>query len=179
MSNTVGIREAIIRSSLWLIPVLLLPRYTKKIAAFIGVLLWSTSIVSWSYFYVFGQDFSQSALFIIFESNPAESREFIESYISIEIVSLLTLYALTAFFLWKRLEVVHLPRLNKTITVSVVTLIMAWPFANQLVQGASRDHSVEKLENRLEPAAPWNIIAGYSKYKRVLNTMQKMVKYLR
>jgi len=173
MSNTTGIREAILRSSLWLIPVLLLPRYTKKIAAFIGVLLWSTSIVSWSYFYVFGQDFSQSVLFIIFESNPAESREFIESYISIEIVALLTLYALVALFLWKRLEAVHLPRLNKTITVSIVTIIMAWPFANQLVQGASWDHSVAKLENRFEPVAPWNIIAGYSKYKRVLITMQE------
>ena len=173
MSNTTGIREAILRSSLWLIPVLLLPRYTKKIAAFIGIILWSTSIVSWSYFYVFGQDFSQSVLFIIFESNPAESREFIESYISLEIVVLLTLYALTAFFLWKRLEAVHLPRLNKTITVSVVTFIMAWPFAHSLVQGASWDQSVAKLETRFEPTAPWNIIAGYSKYRRVLKVMQE------
>jgi len=173
MSNTTGIREALLRSTLWLIPVLLLPKYTKRISGLIAVVLWATSLVSWSYFYVFGQDFSQSVLFIIFESNPAESKEFIESYISIDIISLLIIYTSIAIFLWRRLEPVYLPRHNNAITISVIAVIICWPFVNPLlVQGASLNASIKHLEDRFEPVAPWNIVAGYLKYRKVLGVMQ-------
>lgn len=174
MSNTIGIREALLRSTLWLIPVLLLPTYTKRISGLIGILLWATSLVSWSYFYVFGQDFSQSVLFIIFESNPAESKEFIESYVSFDIIALLAIYTSVAIFLWSRLKPVHLPRHNNAITVSVISVIIFWPFVNPLlVQGASLESSIKHLEDRLEPVAPWNIAVGYLKYRKVLGVMQE------
>ncbi|MEQ3777081.1 MAG: hypothetical protein ABNH27_08215 [Alcanivorax sp.] len=48
MSGTVGLRQALIMS-----------------------LLWGASLVGFSYWLVFGQDFSQSVIFIIFESNAA------------------------------------------------------------------------------------------------------------
>jgi len=176
MSNTVGIREAILRSSLWLIPILLLPKYTKKTAGFIALILWAASIVSWSYFYVFGQDFSQSVLFIIFESNPTESREFIESYISIGLITLLLAYTLLSFILWQKLETVTLPLAQKSVTLGLICLLTAWPFMKPLlIQGASWEYSLKKLEERLEPATPWNIAVGYIKYKRVLHNMQKLL----
>ena len=81
MSNTVGIRQALFISTIWLVPNLIWPQYTRTISAFIGLLIWPASLVSLSYFYIYGQDFSQSVLFIIFESNVSESKEFIESYL--------------------------------------------------------------------------------------------------
>lgn len=174
MSNSTGLREAIIRSTLWLIPVLLLPKYTKKLAAVIGILLWSTSIVSWSFFYLYGQDFSQSALFIIFESNLSESKEYLESYIDFGIIALLSIYAFIAVLIWRKLEPVYLPHPNKTITTSLIALIMAWPLLNPLlIKGDAWGKSIDHLQSRLEPAAPWNIIAGYFKYKKVLHAMQE------
>lgn len=104
MSNTTGIRYAVLVSTLWLIPVLILPKRTRTIAAVIGALLLSASMVSWSYYYVFGQNFSQSVLFIIFESNLAESNEFIESYITPTIIGLLFIYAGVAYAFWRQLE---------------------------------------------------------------------------
>lgn len=177
MSNTTGIRDAILMSSVWMIPVLLWPRHTKIMTAIIGVLLWATSIVSWSYFYVFGQDFSQSVMFIIFESNLAESNEFIESYISLTIIALLLTYAVMSYALWRRLKAVHIPhRFHKFATVFVFSLIFSWPLINPLVvQSADWDVSIKKMQDRIEPAAPWNIVAGYFKYQKVLNNMQRQL----
>ena len=174
MSGSVGVRDAILMSSLWLIPCLIWPKRTRLIGAGVGILLWSCSIVSWSYFYVFGQDFSQSVLFIIFESNPAESQEFLESYASPAIFAWLFIYALAAYFLWRRLEPVYLPhRLSKAISISLFAFIFSWPLIKPLaVQGANWDRSIKKLQDRIEPASPWNIIAGYFKYQKVRDTMQ-------
>jgi len=174
MSNTTGLRDAILMSSIWLIPVMLWPKYTRLLSAVIGVLLLLTSIVSWSYFYVFGQDFSQSVLFIIFESNLAESSEFIESYISLTIILLILFYATLAYMLWRRLEAVYIPhRLYKYLSIFVFSFILTWPFINSMaVQSAGWDRSIKHMQDRLEPTAPWNIIAGYFKYKKVLENMQ-------
>ena len=174
MSNTTGIRDAILMSSIWIIPVLLWPKHTRVITASIGVLLWTTSIVSWSYFYVFGQDFSQSVMFIIFESNLAESSEFIQSYISPTIILLLLAYVAMAYTLWRRVEAVHIPhRLYKYASIFVFSFILVWPLINPLlVQSADWERSIRHMQTRLEPTAPWNIIAGYFKYKKVLENMQ-------
>lgn len=177
MSNTTGMRDAILMSSVWMVPVLLWPKHTKLLTALIGLLLWTTSIVSWSYFYVFGQDFSQSVLFIIFESNMAESNEFIESYISPAIVALLFAYAAMSYALWRRLEPVYIPhRVHKYATVFIFSFIFSWPLINPLVvQSADWDVSIKKMQDRIEPAAPWNIIAGYFKYQKVLGNMQRQL----
>ncbi|MFT6625061.1 MAG: heptose-I-phosphate ethanolaminephosphotransferase [Cycloclasticus sp.] len=177
MSNTTGIRDAVLVSTLWLIPVLIWPKRTRTIAAVIGALLWSASIVSWSYFYVFGQDFSQSVLFIIFESNLAESNEFIESYITPTIIGLLFIYACVAYAFWRQLEPVYLShRFGKAASIAIFSFIFSWPLINPLaVQGASWDSSIKKLQDRIEPASPWNIVAGYFKYIKVRDEMEKQL----
>ena len=81
MAGSVGVRDALLMSVIWLIPILLWPRQIKALTALIGATLWLASLASVGYWLIYGQDFSQSAIFIIFESNPAEGREFIESYL--------------------------------------------------------------------------------------------------
>jgi heptose-I-phosphate ethanolaminephosphotransferase len=76
----VGLRQAIYMSLIWLIPILLFPNRTILISGLIGLVLWITSLISIGYFCIYQQEFSQSVLFIIFESNPAESQEFIAQY---------------------------------------------------------------------------------------------------
>ncbi|KXJ44886.1 MAG: phosphoethanolamine transferase CptA [Cycloclasticus sp.] len=176
MSNTVGIRQALLVSTLWIIPALIWPQYTRKISAIIGLLIWPASLVSLSYFYIYGQDFSQSVLFIIFESNLSESKEFIESYIDSTIVILVIAHATIGAYLWHQLSPVYLPRLNKTITICVISLLFGGGFLKPLiVYGNSWEHSVKSLQDHIEPAAPWNMIAGYFKYTKVLDAMNKQL----
>ncbi|MBV1875935.1 MAG: phosphoethanolamine transferase CptA [Cycloclasticus sp.] len=176
MSNTVGIRQALFISTIWIVPALVWPQYTRKISALIGVLIWPASLVSLSYFYIYGQDFSQSVLFIIFESNPSESKEFIESYIDYKIVILVITHALIGVHLWRQLTPVYLPRLNKAITICVISLLFGGGFLKPLiVYGKSLDYSIKSFQDKIEPAAPWNMIAGYFKYTKVLDEMNKQL----
>lgn len=176
MSNTVGIRQALFISTIWIVPALVWPQYTRKISAIIGVLIWPTSLVSLSYFYIYGQDFSQSVLFIIFESNVSESKEFIESYIDYKIVILVLAHALIGVQLWRQLTPVYLPRLNKTITICIISLLFGGGFLKPLiVYGKSLDYSIKSFQDKIEPAAPWNMIAGYFKYTKVLDEMNNQL----
>ena len=81
MAGSVGLRQALIMSSLWLIPVLLWPHKIRVIAGIVGLILLPASLISFGYWLLYGQEFSQSVIFIIFESNPAESKEFLQSYL--------------------------------------------------------------------------------------------------
>ncbi|MBL4743128.1 MAG: phosphoethanolamine transferase CptA [Cycloclasticus sp.] len=176
MSNTVGLRQAIIISTLWMIPALAWPQHTRKISAIIGLLIWPASLTSLSYFYIYGQDFSQSVLFIIFESNISESKEFIESYINISIIMTALAHAATAVYLWRQIEPVYLPRLNKTVTICVISLLFGGSLLKPLiVYGNSWESSVKNFQDHIEPVAPWNIIAGYFKYSKVLDAMNKQL----
>ncbi|MBV1898146.1 MAG: heptose-I-phosphate ethanolaminephosphotransferase [Cycloclasticus pugetii] len=176
MSNTVGIRQALFISTIWLVPNLIWPQYTRKISAFIGLLIWPASLVSLSYFYIYGQDFSQSVLFIIFESNVSESKEFIESYLDYKIILLAITHALTGIYLWRQITPVYLPRLNKLITICIVSLIFGGGFLKPLiVYGKSWDYSIKSFQDKIEPAAPWNMIAGYFKYTKVLDAMNEQL----
>ncbi|EOK8651082.1 hypothetical protein ACPX1F_004434 [Escherichia coli] len=58
-SGTNGIRDSLLFSSLWLIPVFLFPKRIKIIAAVIGVVLWAASLAALCYYVIYGQEFSQ------------------------------------------------------------------------------------------------------------------------
>jgi heptose-I-phosphate ethanolaminephosphotransferase len=60
-----GLRQALLISLLWLIPVMLFPKHVKKIAAALGVVLFAASLVSLGYFFIYGQEFSQSVIFTV------------------------------------------------------------------------------------------------------------------
>ena len=78
-----GFRDALFLSTLWLAPVLLLPRHTRLISALIGLVLWAASLVGLSYFGIYRQEFSQSVIFVMFESNTAEAGEYFSQYFSL------------------------------------------------------------------------------------------------
>lgn len=85
-SGTNGIRDSLLFSSLWLIPVFLFPKRIKIIAAVIGVMLWAASLAALCYYVIYGQEFSQSVLFVMFETNTNEASEYLSQYFSLKIV---------------------------------------------------------------------------------------------
>ena len=103
-SGFTGFRQAFLLSGLWLIPVLLFPARTRTLAAVIGVMLWLASLPALFYFLVYGQEFSQSVIFIMFESNAAEASEYLTQYMTWWIPLVLLAYAAVAWLIWRRLR---------------------------------------------------------------------------
>jgi len=174
LAGGTGLRQAIYMSFLWLIPLLIIPRYSKIISAFTGLLLWASSLVTMGYFALYGQDFSQSVLFILFESNLSEGSEFLESYFSWWMIPALIAYSLAPLFLWTKTKPINGSiKIRQALALSL-SLIIAWPVFNSLILNqAGLDRAISKQINRMEPSAPWHLVMGYVKYKQQLNEIEK------
>jgi heptose-I-phosphate ethanolaminephosphotransferase len=173
----VGLRQAIYMSLLWLIPILLFPNRTKLISGLIGLVLWITSLISIGYFCIYQQEFSQSVLFIIFESNPAESQEFIAQYFKWWMAPVFLSHTLIAYLLWKRLKPIQTNvQLRLALALVIFIFTIGYPaFKDIVLKGADIDGALEKLQKRMEPAQPWQLIMGYLQYQKQLENMQGLL----
>lgn len=172
-----GFRDAFILSSLWLAPVLLLPRLTRPLSALIGLVLWASSLVGLSYFGIYHQEFSQSVIFVMFESNTAEASEYFSQYFSVTLCLALLLYTVVAVLLWRRIRPVTLPlRTRLPLVVTLLAALLVYPFYKQMVtQERSFADAREKVEQRMEPAVPWQLVVGYRQYRQQLDNMQELL----
>ncbi|MCP1624883.1 phosphoethanolamine transferase CptA [Pseudomonas nitroreducens] len=172
-----GFRDAFFLSSLWLAPPLLLPRFTKGIAAVIGLVLWGASLVGLSYFGIYKQEFSQSVIFVMFESNTAEAGEYFSQYFSLWLCLALLAYSVVAVLLWKRIRPIRMPAYARVpLAVLLVVLNLFYPFYKQMVtQERTFAQAVEKVQSRMEPAVPWQLVVGYVQYRQQLDNMQKLL----
>lgn len=176
VSGFVGLRESFFLSFLWFIPLLILPAYTKVISAVIGLLLWTTSLASLGYFMMYGQEFSQSVLFIIFESNMKESSEFLHTYFAWWMVPTLLFYTLGGIFLWKQLKPIEFKMAYKPFAIVFVLLLATKTFTGlYFIDDKGFDSAYDKQLSRMQAAAPWNLIVGYEKYKLQLEQMQTLL----
>jgi heptose-I-phosphate ethanolaminephosphotransferase len=174
----VGLRQAIVMSILWFIPVLLFPRFSRPITAAIGLLLWLTSLVSIAYFCIYGQEFSQSVIFTVFESNPAESQEFIAQYFVWWMIPVFLAHTLAGWLLWRNVKIFEMPA-KKALWVSgfiIIALIIYPLFKYKFIDHDPVDLVVEKLQVRFEPAVPWQLVIGYVQYREQLTNMQALLK---
>lgn len=172
-----GFRDALFLSTLWLAPVLLLPRFTRATAGVIGVVLWAASLVGLSYFGIYHQEFSQSVIFVMFESNTAEASEYFSQYFNIGLMLALLLYTAVAVLLWKRVRPVTLPlRSRLPVVVLLLAANLVLPFYKQMVtQERTFAEAAEKVQQRMEPAVPWQLVVGYRQYRQQLDNMQALL----
>ncbi len=173
----VGFRQSVIVSTLWLIPVLLFPQRTRQIAAGIGSILWLCSLASLSYFLIYWQEFSQSVIFIMFESNTQEASEYFAQYFVWWMVPVLLAYTLGGYLLWRRLRPVVIARPRALgVAVFIAASLFGYPAVKLANAGQlSLDNAVESYEKRMEPATPWQIIFGYTQYRKRLAEMQALL----
>ncbi|MCL2021679.1 MAG: phosphoethanolamine transferase CptA [Betaproteobacteria bacterium] len=171
-----GFRGAFFMSFIWLAPVLLLPQWTRQIAATIGVILWISSMVSLGYWGIYGSEFSQSVIFTIFETNAEEATEYLSQYASFSLVAGLVFYTLIAWLLWWRVRPFHLPRAYAASLAGFVLLAnFGSPYVDCLNGNKSFAGATRKLYRRMEPAAPWQFITGYLQYQNQLNSVQRLL----
>ncbi|MBC9252506.1 hypothetical protein A9179_19755 [Pseudomonas alcaligenes] len=171
-----GFRQAFLLSGLWLIPLLLFPAHTRRLAALLGGLLWLCSLTSFGYFLIYGQEFSQSVIFIMFESNLAESSEYFVQYFAWWMLPAFAAYGLGAWLLWRQVRPVYLPRPAALITCLLLFgATLGYPALRQLSKHDDFQARLEGFEQRIEPATPWQLLVGYHQYLQQLNNMQNLL----
>lgn len=176
-SGTNGFRDSLLFSSLWLIPIFLFPSKTRIIAAVIGIVLWAASLATLCYFVIYGQEFSQSVLFIMFESNANEASEYMSQYFSLKIVLTAVAYTAMAIFLWSRLKPVYIPHLSRWLVSFALLygLILNPIVAGSVVGDKPLEKTLNGMASRMEPAAPWQFITGYYQYRQQLTSLNKLL----
>ncbi|MDX5370988.1 MAG: phosphoethanolamine transferase CptA [Pseudomonadaceae bacterium] len=171
-----GLRQSLTMSLLWLVPVLLWPQRTRGIAALLGILLWLCSLPAFGYYLVYGQEFSQSVIFILFESNVAEGSEYLAQYFAWWMPPAFLAYGLGAWLLWRRLRPVWLPQRGRVLLPLLLgTLVLGYPLTKEYVEKRSWSAATEHLQTRMQPAVPWQLLVGYRKYREQLDEMQRLL----
>lgn len=171
-----GFRQAFVMSALWLAPVLLFPARTRLIAAILGVVLWACSMASLGYFFIYQQEFSQSVIFIMFESNVSEAGEYMTQYFAWWMVPAFLAHTLFGYFLWTRLRPVSLPRSQAWVAaLAIVVAVVGYPLTKHTLRAGSLAKGIEKFESRIEPAVPWQMLVAYRRYTEQLANMQGML----
>lgn len=171
-----GFRQAFFMSALWLAPMLVFPRQTRVLAAVIGVVLWACSMASLGYFFVYQQEFSQSVIFIMFESNISEADEYLTQYFAWWIVLAFIAHTALAIFLWTRVRPVYLPRGQALLAATAILVaIVGYPLVKQIARSETLADGIDRFETRIEPAVPWQMIVAYRRYTEQLDNMQGML----
>ncbi|MBX9913141.1 MAG: phosphoethanolamine transferase CptA [Pseudomonadaceae bacterium] len=169
-------RQALLMSTIWLIPVLLFPSKARAIAGTVGVVLWLSSLVGLGYFCIYGQQFSQSVIFIMFESNIAESSEYFAQYFAWWMVPVYLAYSFGAWLLWRRVRPLGFSRKQALLlSLAIFVGVLVYPLAKQIQKRPTLQQALEKFEARVEPAVPWQLVVGYRKYLEQLSDMQLLL----
>jgi Predicted membrane-associated, metal-dependent hydrolase len=176
-SGTNGLRDSMLFSSLWLIPVFLFPGKTRIIAAVVGVVLWAASLATLCYFVIYKQEFSQSVLFVMFESNANEASEYLSQYFSLKIILTAIAYTAVAIFLWTRLKPVYIPTPWRWLVSFALLygLILNPIVSGTLIGGKPLEKTLNGMASRMEPAAPWQFVTGYYQYRQQLNSLNNLL----
>ncbi|MFC3394363.1 phosphoethanolamine transferase CptA [Brenneria rubrifaciens] len=176
-NGTNGLRDALLYSLFWLIPVLLFPDRTRTIAGVIGVILWASSATALSYYSIYKQEFSQSVLFVMFESNSAEASEYLSQYFSLKAVGILLAYTLVAFLLWKKLRPVNLvTKYKAVVSLLILTVLFGVPIYKKMIVGKqSSEDTLGYLAGRMATTAPWQFLSSYLEYRQQLTSMKAML----
>ncbi|OCG73234.1 phosphoethanolamine transferase CptA [Gilliamella sp. Occ4-3] len=178
-SNAIGLRDSIIYSLIWLIPVLIFPNYTRKIATIFGLIIGCLSLVSVGYFVIYRQEFSQSVFFVMAESNYSESSEFVQQYFSIKLVVVLIIYSLVGIYLWSKVRPVYIKTSTKWIVSLLIAIYAIMPvFISVTIKKSSIEKAGTHLLTRMETTVPWQLINSYLAYRSQLKNMEDILNHL-
>lgn len=170
------LRQGFIFSLLWLLPLLVFPARARQISAVVGVVLGIGALVNLGYFAIYRQEFSQSVLFIIFESNPAEANEYVDQYLKWWMFPALFAFLAGAYALWRGVRPLNMRPLGRVALFPLLLAALLLPPALKVARGGSFDVTryQESMLNRMEPAVPWQFLVGYSHYRQQLASMQTL-----
>ncbi|MDP8566453.1 phosphoethanolamine transferase CptA [Methylophilus aquaticus] len=162
-----GFKDAVIISSLWLIPLWWFPTRIRELSAAIALTICILALPGLAYFLVYRQELTQSLMMILFESNQSESQEYLKNYFQWWFIPIFILYLSIPLWLWQSLRPRHLEK-SKAIAYSLMTLLLA--FGSPLKYGLTGDWglTVKKINKHLAAIPPFQLLLGYVNYQTQL-----------
>lgn len=168
-----GFKDATITSLLWLIPVLLLPHHAKKAAGFFAVLVWMLALPGFGYFLVYRQEITQSLIFIIFESNQSESREYFQNYFSWTIGVGFILFTIVPIYLWSKIDALTIRKTTAyAAVVAILCVVFAYP-AIKAIKARDMSAAYTTIDRHFAASSPWQLLLGYMHYQRELGEIER------
>jgi heptose-I-phosphate ethanolaminephosphotransferase len=171
-----GLKDTTLTTVFWLIPIFLLPKHTKKVSAIFGVAIWLFALPAFGYFLIYKQELSQSLIFIIFESNNAESSEYLSNYFTFSILFKFIVFSIIPILIWKKIP----DRLDMSskrgyiFALIILVLFFAHPIRKAVIAGKT-SVAYKNLNKHLVSAPPWQLILGYSNYQRELKEVESFL----
>ena len=140
-------------------------------------MLWAASLAALSYYVIYGQEFSQSVLYVMFETNANEASEYLSQYFSLKIVLIALAYTAMAILLWTRLRPVHIPSpWRYLVSFALLYGLILHPMTvNTFIKHKPFEKTLDGLASRMEPAAPWQFISGYYQYRQQLTALNSLL----
>jgi len=168
-----GFKDATITCLLWLIPFMLFPHHAKKIAIFLGVLVWFAALPGFGYFLIYRQELTQSLMFIIFESNQAESSEYFQNYFSVSVLIGFVLFSIIPILIASKIKNIEVNRKKSQYMVPVILcLVFVWPTLIA-IKSRSISPAIDSIREHLGVAPPWQLGLGYLNYQRELKEVTR------
>jgi heptose-I-phosphate ethanolaminephosphotransferase len=162
-------------SGVWLIPLLLFPAQARRLAGIIGGLLWLASLSAFGYYLIYAQDFSQSVIFIMFESNNSEASEYVAQYLQWWMPLAFLAYGVGAWLLWRKIRPVFLPRRSALIASLLIFVVTLGYPARFMFINSDFAAGLNDFEARLSAVTPWQLAVGYHQYRLQLGNMQELL----
>jgi len=168
-----GFKDTTLTTVLWLVPIFLFPQKTRNVTLIVGLLIWLSALPAFAYFLVCKQELSQSLIFIIFESNKAESTEYLKNYLSFSILIKVFIFSIIPFFIWKKIPAFLNISVRKSYLLALIILglIFSYPVVRSIQQN-NLSSVYKSLNKHFISAPPWQLVLGYANYQRELSEVE-------
>ncbi|HEY0562056.1 MAG TPA: phosphoethanolamine transferase CptA [Methylophilus sp.] len=168
-----GLKDTTLTSIVWLIPILLLPSHTKLVSAILGFTIWLFALPAIGYFLIYQQELSQSLIFIIFESNKAESSEYLQNYFNVAVLLKVMIFTIIPILIWRRIpkNLAITYKSGRAFALMIAICFLAYP-VSKAVSASDVSVAYKKLNKHLVSAPPWQLILGYLNYQRELKEVE-------
>lgn len=169
-----GFKDALLVSTLWLIPLWWQPArlrlWSAAIAIFIGVL----ALPGFAYFLIYRQELTQSLMMILFESNQSESQEYLHNYFSWWILLAMLAFILIPVLFWRTLKPAHLTKTRAAIyTVATLLAVFSSPLKPAIQQ--QWDLAYKSFNKHFGGVPPFQLALGYLNYKQQLDEVNQIL----
>ena len=157
-------KDIVLICLLWILPIIIFSDHAKKIAMVMGILFTLLALPGLFYALIYQQELTQSLLFIIFESNITESREYIQNYLSIKVSLVVLAYLIFIYLYWAKLKNISLPvNKKRIITLIIITLVFYSP-VHKMIKRQSLHAFQHSLHLHFSEASPYQLIGAYIDY---------------
>jgi len=167
-----GFKDAMLVTSLWLIPLWWQPQRLRTLSALIALMLGISALPGLAYFLVYRQELTQSLMMILFESNQSESKEYLHNYFSWWILlALLSFIAITMAY-WRTLQPATLSKTKASVYTFLVLLVAFASPLKHIVHG-QWFYAYKSFNKHFSGVPPFQLALGYMNYQQQLEEVNQ------